>query len=192
MEIAVADKDPATRQFLVASLTRLGHRAKAVPDGASLLALCDRRAMDLIITEIDASLADGLVAAERLCKQRPTPIIVATTERTPEALARAREGYVFGYLIKPIVEAELAPAVEIAISRFEEFQALRKETEDLRRALADRKIIERAKGVLMQQSGLPEAAAFQQLQKLARSKSKKLVEIADSILTANEAMTPGH
>ena len=91
------------------------------------------------------------------------------------------------YLVKPIKQADLEPAIALAIRRFEQFQQLRQEADDLRQALEDRKVIERAKGVLMKKAQLDEQEAFRRLQKLARDKNKKIVEIARSILLAEEA-----
>jgi response regulator NasT len=91
------------------------------------------------------------------------------------------------YLVKPIKQADLEPAIAIAIRRFDQFQALRKEAVDLKQALEDRKTIEKAKGILMKKVNLDEHEAFRRLQKLASDKNKKLIEIARSILTAEEA-----
>jgi response regulator NasT len=94
------------------------------------------------------------------------------------------------YLVEPIKQADLEPAIAIAMHRFEQFQALRKETTDLRQALENRKIIEKAKGILMKKAGLDEQAAFRRLQKLASDKNRKLIDIAQSILTVEEALEP--
>ena len=96
------------------------------------------------------------------------------------------------YLVKPIKQADLEPAIGIAMRRFEQFQALHKETSDLKQALKDRKVIERAKGILMKKTGLDENDAFRRLQKLASDKNRKLVDIAQTILTAEEAFEPPH
>jgi response regulator NasT len=94
------------------------------------------------------------------------------------------------YLVKPIKQSDLGPAIAIAMRRFAQFEALRQEAADLRQALEDRKIVERAKGVLMRRAGLDEATAFRRLQKLASDRNRKLVEAAQIILMAEEAMQP--
>jgi response regulator NasT len=91
------------------------------------------------------------------------------------------------YLVKPIKQGDLAPSIAVAVRRFEQFKTLRKETADLRQALADRKVIEKAKGILMKKGRLDESEAFRRLQKLASDKNHKLVEIASIIITAEEA-----
>jgi AmiR/NasT family two-component response regulator len=90
-------------------------------------------------------------------------------------------------LVKPIKQGDLAPTIAIAVRRFEQFKMLRQEVADLGQALADRKVIEKAKGILMKKAGLDESEAFRRLQKLASDKNRKLVEIASMILTADEA-----
>jgi len=104
-----------------------------------------------------------------------------------ELIARAEADHIMGYLVKPIKQADLEPVIALAMRRFEQFQALRKETSDLRQALEDRKIIERAKGILMKKAKLEEHDAFRRLQRLASDNNLKLVEIARIILTPEEA-----
>jgi response regulator NasT len=103
-------------------------------------------------------------------------------------IARAEADHIMAYLVKPIKQADLEPAIGLAMRRFEQFESLRREATDLRQALADRKIIERAKGILMKRAGLDEQNAFRRLQKLASEKNRKLVDIASMIVTADEAL----
>ena len=108
----------------------------------------------------------------------------------PSSSSRAEADHILAYLVKPIKQADLEPAIGIAMRRFEQFQALRKETSDLKQALEDRKVIEKAKGIMMKKAGLDEHDAFRRLQKLASDKNRKLIEIAQMILTAEEALEP--
>ena len=108
----------------------------------------------------------------------------------PDLLDRAGRDHILAYLVKPIKQADLEAAIAIAMQRFEEFQALRKEAGDLREALEDRKVIERAKGILMKKAGLDEPEAFRRLQKLSRDQNQKMVEVARMILRADEAFRP--
>jgi two-component system, response regulator PdtaR len=102
-------------------------------------------------------------------------------------IARAASDHIMAYLVKPIKQADLEPAIALARKRFEQFQALRQETADLKQALEDRKLVERAKGVLMQRAGLDEQSAFTRLQRLASDKNLRMAEIARTILLAEEA-----
>ena len=115
------------------------------------------------------------------------PVILVSAFHDAALIERAEMDHIMGYLVKPIKQSDLGPTIAIAVSRFAQFQALHKEAADLRQALSDRKIIERAKGILMKKANLDEAAAFRRLQKLASDKNRKLVEIASIILTAEEA-----
>jgi response regulator NasT len=117
------------------------------------------------------------------------PIILVSGYHDPELIDRAAAEHVLAYLVKPIEIASLEAEIAIAVGRFREFQALTKEAAHYRQALSDRKVIERAKGILMRKTGLPEADAFQRLQKLASSNNKKLVDIAGMIVLAEEALT---
>jgi response regulator NasT len=114
----------------------------------------------------------------------------ANHDYDPELLERARENHVLAYLVKPIKGEDLQPAITVVMSRFQEFRSLRQEAANLRQALQDRKVIKRAKGILMKRGNLDEATAFQRLQKLARDNSRKLVEVAEMIVTAEQAFEP--
>ena len=143
---------------------------------------------DLVITDIKMPDMDGIDAAMTVCREQPLPVILVSAFHERELLERAVAEHVLAYLVKPIKAADLVPAIGIALRRFEQFHALRQEAADLRQALEDRKVIERAKGVLMKRARLDEAEAFRRMQKLASEKSRKLVEIATAILVAEEAV----
>ena len=130
---------------------------------------------------------DGIEAAIQIYRERPVPVILVSAHHDTAIVERAEADHVMAYLVKPIRQHDLAPTIAIAMHRFEQFQALRQETADLRQALTDRKAIERAKGILMKKTGLDEPEAFRRLQKLASEKNCKLVEIAVMLLTADEA-----
>jgi response regulator NasT len=132
---------------------------------------------------------DGLEAAAVIYEKVGTPIILLSGHCDKELIERAEENHVFAYLMKPITSMQLEPAIALATRRCEEFQTLQQEAEDLRQALADRKLIERAKGLIMKHLNLDEQEAFRRLQKLASSKNKKLIEIAEMVLTTAEALS---
>jgi len=189
LRIVVADDEPDLRDYFERILPRLGHKVVGTAkNGLELVRQCQTAKPDLVITDIKMPDLDGIDAAMRIYEDRPVPVILVSAHQDPELIARAEMDHIMGYLVKPIKLADLAPAIAIATYRFEQLQALRKETNNLRQALADRKVVERAKGVLMKQAGLDEPAAFQRLQKLASEKNRKLVDIANMILTAEEAL----
>jgi response regulator NasT len=189
LKIAVADDEPDMRDYFQKCLTRLGHKVVAVAsDGNELLHQCRATNPDLVITDIKMPDMDGIDAAVRLYRERPVPVILVSAYHDPDLVARAGADHILAYLVKPIKQVDLGPAIALAMRRFEQFEALRTEAADLRQALEDRKIIERAKGALMKRGQLEEQEAFRRLQKLASEKSRKLVEIAQMILCAEEAL----
>ncbi|RPI91246.1 MAG: response regulator [Planctomycetaceae bacterium] len=189
LKIAVADDEIDMREYLQKILPVLGHMVvSTAATGKELLDNCHRHPPDLVITDIKMPEMDGIEAAVELYKIHPVPVILVSAYHDRELIERAEADHVMAYLVKPIKQADLEPAIALAMHRFSQFQALRKETIDLRQALADRKVIERAKGILMTRANLNEPDSFRRLQKLASEKNKKLVEIATMIVTAEEAM----
>src|SRR5262249_10533568 len=176
LRIAIADDEPRMREFYQEMLPLLGHVVISVSaTGAELVAACRTQPPDLVITDIRMPDKGGIDAAAEIWDHEPVPIIMVSAHDDAELLERAAVNHVLGYMVKPIKRQDLQPAILIAAHRFEEFQSLRKEATDLRQALEDRKLIERAKGILMRRTGEDEAAAFRHMQKLARDSNRKLV-----------------
>jgi response regulator NasT len=191
LRIAIADDEPDMRDYFAKILPRLGHQVVAqARDGRELVEQCRAVRPDLVITDIKMPEMDGIDAAVALYKDTPLPVILVSAFHDAELIERAEADHIMGYLVKPIKQADLGPVIALATRRFEQFQELRKEASDLRQALEDRKLIERAKGLLMKKAGLDEAAAFRRLQKLASDKNLKLIAIARILLTAEEAFLP--
>jgi AmiR/NasT family two-component response regulator len=192
LKIAVADDELDMRDYFQKILPLLGHAVVATAkDGRELVQKCRETRPDLVITDIKMPDMDGIDAANQIYRDGPVPVILVSAYHDPEFIRRAEADHILAYLVKPIKQADLEPAIAIAMRRFEQFQALRKESDNLKQALEDRKVIERAKGILMKKAGLDEHDAFRRLQKLASDKNRKLVEIAHMILTAEEALGPG-
>jgi AmiR/NasT family two-component response regulator len=193
LKIVVADDELDMRDYFQQILPLLGHQVLGVArTGRELVDLCAATRPDLAITDIKMPDMDGIDAASQIYRQGPIPVILVSAYHDPEFIRRAEADHIMAYLVKPIKQADLEPAIGIAMYRFEQFQTLRKETTDLKQALEDRKVIEKAKGVLMKKAGLDEPTAFRRLQKLASDKNRKLIEIAQMILTAEVALeSPG-
>jgi two-component system, response regulator PdtaR len=185
--IVIAEDEPLMRNYLVETLTLLGYQVLAsAATGRELVDCCRAHHPDLVITDISMPDMDGLEAAEEIYGFEPVPIIIVSAFHDPELIARAERNHILAYLVKPIKEQDLEPAITIARTRFQEFEAMRRETDNLRQALEDRKSIERAKGVIMKKAQIDEAEAFRKLQKIARDKNRKLIEIAHMILAVEE------
>jgi AmiR/NasT family two-component response regulator len=147
LRIAVADDEPDMRDYFQKSLPRLGHKVVVVAEnGRDLVEQCRVAQPDLVITDIKMPDIDGIDAAIAIYKDRPVPVILVSAYHTPELIERAEADHILGYLVKPIKQADLEPAIALTMRRFEQFQTLRQEAADLRQALDDRKLIERAKG----------------------------------------------
>jgi response regulator NasT len=187
LRIAVAEDETCMQKYLQETLTLLGHQVVCLAgNGRELVEQCKTMRPDLVITDINLPERDGLDAAREIYAFEPMPIIIVTAFHDPELIERAESNHVLAYLVKPIKQQDLEPAIVIAMRRFQEFKAMRQETDNLRQALEDRKLIERAKGILMKRSSLEEAEAFRRLQKLARDKNRKLVDIAQAVITMEE------
>lgn len=186
--IAIADDESLMRDYYCSTLPLLGHRvAVAARDGLELIERCRADRPDLIITDIKMPDMDGIDAAREICRADPIPIILVSAYHESDLLDRVRAEPILAYLVKPIKRADLEAAISVAMQRFKEFQALRAEAIELRVALEDRKIIERAKGILMSKAGLDEQGAFRRLQKLSRDHNQKMIDVARMILRAEDA-----
>ena len=191
LRIIVADDEPLLTEALEATLVDVGHQVIAkAGTGEELVQFAQDLLPDLIITDIKMPGIDGLEAAQRICKEKPVPVIVTSAYHDEEFIERALNQNVMSYLVKPVELESLTVAIKLAMRRFKEFEVLLKENSDLRQTLSDRKIIERAKGVLMKRAQIDEEQAFLRLQKLAREKSERMVDTANAILTADQALKP--
>jgi AmiR/NasT family two-component response regulator len=184
LHIVIADDEPDVRDYYRKVLPRLGHSVvAAAATGTELLALCRTHQPDLVITDIKMPDMDGIEAAMKIYGERPIPVILVSAYSNEKLIERAEADHIMAYLVKPIKQADLEPAIALAVRRFEQFQELRREAADMRQALEDRKIIERAKGILMKELNLSEADAFRRLQKTASAKNLKLIEVAQLAIT---------
>jgi two-component system, response regulator PdtaR len=191
LRIAVADDESDMRDFFERMLRHSGHRVVCVAEnGRQLIECCKETQPDIVITDIKMPDIDGIEASSQICRERPTPVILVSAHHDPALIERAEADHVMAFLVKPISQADLQPAIALAMRRFEEMQALRREANDLKQTLADRKIIEKAKGVLMNVSGLSEKDAFRRLQELASDTNQKLVDAAHSVLGLEKTLRP--
>jgi two-component system, response regulator PdtaR len=189
LRIAIADDEPDMRDFFQRMLSYLGHEVAVIAEnGRQLVERCRDCRPDLIITDIEMPELDGLDAIREICGDGVIPAILVTAHSEPEMIERAAKAPVLGYLVKPIRREDLPPAIALAMQRNREFEALQQQADDLRQALHDRKLIERAKGILMKRAGLDEPTAFRRLQTLSSEKNRKMAQIAEMIITAEEAM----
>ncbi|MGE5620398.1 MAG: ANTAR domain-containing response regulator [Sphingomonadaceae bacterium] len=185
--VVIADDESIIRMDLREMLTNLGYLVVGeTGDGLSAVNLARELRPDLVIMDIKMPDLDGIQAARVLTEERIAPVLLLTAFSQQELIEGAKEAGVVGYIVKPFRESELVPAIEVALARFREFKALEKELTDTRNILETRKIVERAKGVLMDTQGLKEAEAFRKIQKLSMNTRKSMREVAEAILLANQ------
>jgi len=141
---------------------------------------------DVVLMAVGLPDLDGIRAARRIMQSRPVPVILVSSHYDTETVERAKRAGVMGFLLKPLRDGQLLPTIEIALSQFQEFVTLRKENENLKKTLEARKIIERAKGILMKSKGLSEAEAFSLIQKRSMDLRKPMSEIAQAVILSEE------
>lgn len=185
--IIIADDESLIRLDLREMLTHLGYEVIGeAGDGRTAVELAKRLQPDLLVMDIKMPDLDGISAAEELTRERIAPVVLLTAYSDQELVERAREAGVVGYVVKPFREAELMPVIELSRARFEEFRTLEREVGGLKDALETRKIVERAKGVLMETHGLRESEAFHRIRKTSMDARKSMREVAEAILLAHE------
>jgi AmiR/NasT family two-component response regulator len=183
MRILVAEDETIIRLDLKDLLERAGHEVCAeARDGEEAVALASSMQPDLAILDVKMPRLDGIEAAKRILDERPIPIVMLTAYGQGELVSRAAEAGVFGYLVKPFREQDLLPAIHTARARHEEMQAVREEAESLGEALAARKVIERAKGLLMEKEKLSEDDAFARLRRASQVSQRPLKVIAEAVV----------
>ena len=185
--IIVADDESLIRLDLREMLTHLGYDVIAeASEGRTAVDLARNLRPDLLIMDIKMPGLDGIAAAEELTRERIAPVVLVTAYSDQALVERARDAGVVGYVVKPFREAELMPVIELSRARFNEFRTLEREVGDLRDALETRKVIERAKGVLMEVHGLREAEAFHRIRKTSMDARKSMKEVAEAVLLAHD------
>jgi response regulator NasT len=187
VRILVAEDETIIRLDLIELLRNAGHDVCAeARDGSEAVELAREHEPDLAILDVKMPKLDGIEAARRIMDERPIPIVMLTAYGQSELVGRAVEAGVFGYLVKPFRESDLLPAIQTASARHEELAALREEAESLSEALAARKSIERAKGLLMAKENLSEADAFARLRKASQVSGRPLKVIAEAVIATLE------
>ncbi|MBN1217417.1 MAG: response regulator [Anaerolineae bacterium] len=185
--LVIADDESIVRTDLKEMLTSLGYLVVGeVGDGRSAVNLARELKPDAVLMDIKMPDMDGIEAAKILTEEQVAPVVLLTAYSQKELVDRAKDAGVVGYLIKPFRETDLMPAIEVALSRFKEFQAVRQEVEDLQNALETRKLVERAKGILIDTQSMSEQEAFRKIQKMSMNTRKPMKEVAEAIILAHE------
>ncbi len=185
--VIIADDESLIRMDLREMLTNLGYLVVGeVADGRSAVNQARELRPDVVIMDIRMPDMDGIEAAKVLTEERIAPVVLLSAYSQRELVQRAREAGVVAYLVKPYREEELNPAIEVALARFAEFKDLQKQVSDLQEALETRKLVDRAKGILMDKQGLTEAEAFRKIQKMSMDNRKPMKDVAEAIILAHQ------
>ncbi|GBC92262.1 putative transcriptional regulatory protein pdtaR [bacterium HR15] len=185
--VLIADDEPVIRMDLRAMLESMGHTVVGEADnGETALQLARTLKPDLAIVDIMMPGMNGIELAQQLSKERLAPVLILTAYSEPSMIEGADRAGAIAYLVKPFREADLAPAIQIAVSRFRELRAIEQQLVNLQQEMRARRKIGRAKRLLMQQMGLSEQEAFRRLQAAAEGTGKSLAEVAEAILLAHQ------
>lgn len=187
LRIVIADDDGVTLLALRKMLTELGHEVIGeAGDGQQAVKLVGETDPDLVFLDIRMPNLDGLAGARLIQSQRPTPVIMVSAYTEAGLGSEAAGAGAHGYIVKPFTAEQIKPAIELALTAFAKSRAMERKLHEAQEALESRKVIERAKGILMKQTGLDEEAAYLKLQKTARNENRKLVEVARAVITAEQ------
>jgi response regulator NasT len=186
LRIALADQ-PSEILIMQRALAQLCYEVVLVAHtGRDLVERAPETRADLLISDVHLVDGDGVAAAEVFYQDQPLPIILTARTHDGEVLKRALAGHALAYLLKPVGRDDLESAIAVAARRFGELQGLREEAVQLRQALEDRKLIERAKGIAMLRLRVDESEAFRRMQRVASNRNMRLIEVAESLLRGNE------
>ena len=186
--ILLAEDEVISRMDLREMLENLGYIVIGeAGDGVAAVNLARTLKPDLVLMDIKMPELDGISAAETLSQERVTPVLLLTAYSDKEFVDRAVDAGVMGYLVKPFAEAQLKPAIEVALERWREVRQIQQDLAQTQETLETRKLVERAKGVLMDSQSLKEAEAFRRIQRLSMNSRKSMREVAEAILLAHEA-----
>jgi two-component system, response regulator PdtaR len=184
--VVIAEDEALIRLDLKEMLEEEGYEVSGeAGDGETAVKLAVDLRPDLVILDVKMPVLDGLSAAEQIAADRIAPVVILTAFSQRELVDRARDAGAMAYLVKPFTKADLVPAIEMAVSRFQELRALESEVGSLRDRLEVRKLLDRAKGALQTEHGMSEPEAFRWIQKTSMDRRISMREVAQAVLGQN-------
>ena len=191
-KVAIIEDDPVERLVLKGLIDEFGCEVVAEgSDGLEAIEICKTHSPDILFMDVKMPGKDGIEAAAEISRLCPTPVVILTATDDKETIRRAAEAGAMAYLVKPVRGEELLPAIELAISRFSEFRKLREENIDLKNTLEARKVIDKAKGLLMAKEGLTEGEAFSRIQRTSMNRRIPMKEVAKGLILTLEGKKAG-
>jgi len=186
-KVLIAEDNAKTRLFLKNQLELLGYSVVgAASNGKDAVEMVAELRPTLVIMDVKMPQMDGIEAARAITAKSVVPIILITGLSSDEMALQAIDAGVFAYLVKPVTKKQLEPAIRLALARYDEFKSLKGEVSDLKDAIETRKVVEKAKGILMKRSNLSEEDAFKMMQTHSQKENKKMRDIADAIISASK------
>ncbi len=186
LRIVVADDESIIRLDLKETLLRLGHDVVGeAGDGRRAVELARQLRPDLVVLDIKMPEMDGIDAAKLIAEEKIAPVLLVTAYSQLDLVNRARDAGVFGYVVKPFQESDLLPAIQIAIARFQEYVEIAQQAASLEEQLETRKLVDRAKGILMDKHGLREQEAYRRIQQQSMNLRRTMREVAEAIIIAS-------
>lgn len=187
MRVLIADDERKVATSLQEMLEHLGHDVvSSVEDGQRAIEACRRHLPDIVLMDIEMRGLDGLSAARQIAEDPGTPVIILTAHGEPELVEAAIEDGAIQYLLKPVTGPALHAAMRMSLTKHQEMRGLREHAEALETTLRERKIVEKAKGILMSRRGISEQEAFKFLQRQSQDKRMPMIKLAESIVQAND------
>jgi response regulator NasT len=191
LRIMLVDRLPERTNTVEQALCAAGHQVVArVMAGGDLAADVAAVSPDVIIIDIDSPDRDTLEHMRTISRERPRPVVMFTNDDNASIIRSAVRAGVSAYVVDGLHASRVLPVLEVAIARFEEFQAMRDELEQTKSTLAERKLVEKAKGILMRQTRMDEEAAYKAMRKMAMDRNIKIVDLARTLIAAAELLEP--
>lgn len=190
LRIIIADDESIIRMDLREMLEEAGHTVIGeTSNGAKAIELVRAEKPDLVIMDVKMPKMDGIAAAKIISSEKIAPVLLLTAFSQKDIVDKAKDSGVLAYLVKPVKEESLFPAMQIALSRFQEFAELEQELENVKNSLETRKLLDRAKGILMDTYNLTETEAYRRIQQYSMSKRKAIKDVAEAIVGASQKRT---
>ncbi|MDD5035642.1 MAG: ANTAR domain-containing protein [Methylococcaceae bacterium] len=187
LKVMLVDRDPERGELLEQALAEAGYRVIArLRDDGNLAAEVAKHQPDVIVIDMEAPGRDVLEQMREIGRDQPKPIILFSDQRDPDYIRQAVQAGVSAYVVDGLSRERVMPIVEVAVARFREFQTLKNQLEETKTQLADRKIIDKAKGLLMAKKHMSEDSAYQFLRKTAMSRNAKLADVARLLIALEE------
>ncbi|VAV84629.1 hypothetical protein MNBD_DELTA01-1837 [hydrothermal vent metagenome] len=187
--VAIIDDNRSERLVLRLLMEEKGFEVVAESgDGAEVVRLCQENSPDVVIMDIGLPHKDGIEATMDIASKCPTAVVLITGRDDEETLQRVAGSGAMAYLVKPVIESALLAAIDLAITRYSEFVELKKENAELKNTIEARKIVEKAKGILMQRSDISEGEAYARLRKISMDRRISMKDVAEIVIDSASAI----